>query len=134
MYERVGGHGIRVSQLLRWVALLNLVVLGLHGWAHTSLPVPLSFTQALIVYGVIVPGPLVAFALSWRRPTAAAAVLLVSSAIGLPFGVLHHFVWVNPDHVSRIPAASGRALFRVTAALLVPLELVAMVVAALTLL
>ena len=119
-----------MNERVRRVAVLNLLVLGLHGWAHATLPVPLSTAQALIVYGVIVPGPFVAAVVAGRCPKTAAAVLLVSSAIALPFGVLHHFVWMTPDHINRIPAASGRALFGVSTVLLAPLELAGVLVGA----
>jgi len=118
-----------MNALLRAVALLNLLVLAVHGWAHARLPVPLTTAQTLIVYGTIVPGASAAFALSWRWPKGAAVILLLSSAIALPFGVLHHFVWVSPDHVRQVPAGAVGATFRVSAVLLAVSEAMGVLVA-----
>jgi hypothetical protein len=111
------------------IAIINLALLVAHGWAHRLLGVPLTGWQAAIVYGIIVPGPVIALVLLPRRLGPANAVLLVSMAAGLIFGVLFHYVVPSPDHIGQLPPGESGNPFRVSAAALAVAEAAGVVVA-----
>ena len=115
------------------IVLLNLLVLVAHGAAHRALGVPLAPWQAVIVYGIIAPLPLLALFGLRRFPRQAYGLLLVVMLVGLAFGVINHYLILSPDHVAHLPPGSSRA-FKLTAALLVVAELAGVGVAALGLL
>ena len=48
--------------------------------------------------------------------------IMGSSIWSLAFGVVFHFAFSSPDHISHLPAGEGRGLFVATAVLLVPVE------------
>jgi hypothetical protein len=81
-----------VAALAIAVVLLNAVVLLAHGSAHRSLGVLLSSWQQAFVYGVIVPGPILALVLLRRHAPRGYALLLASMPGSLLFGVTYHFV------------------------------------------
>ena len=99
------------------VVLLHLAVTLAHGSAHASAGVPLGPAGLAFVLVVIVVGPLAG--LAWLRtdPRAGALLIAVTMAGALLFGLVNHFVIPGPDQVEHV-AASSRALFRTTAALL----------------
>src|ERR1044072_6041772 len=116
------------------VVLAHLVVNILHGQAHTTLGVGLSNWQRIYVVTVILLAPLVALALSFTRYARAALWLLLVSMLGaLIFGLCYHYFIIAPDHVSHLPAGDARGLFRVTALLLLIMEVFGVVVAAIAL-
>jgi hypothetical protein len=119
---------------LVWVTiavLAHLIVVLLHGQAHTRLGVGLSNWQNLYVLIVIVLAPVVALVLSFTRYVRAGLWLLLASMLGsLIFGACYHYVIISPDHVAHLPAGDARGLFRVTAALLLITEMFGVVVAA----
>ena len=111
-----------------WVTiavLAHLVVNVLHGQAHTRLAVGLSSWQQAYVLTVILVAPLVALVLVFTRYERAGLWLLVVSMLGsFIFGFCYHYVIISPDHVAHLPAGDtgARALFRVTAVLLLITE------------
>lgn len=116
-----------------WVTIAvvtHLIVVWLHGQAHTRLSVGLSDWQQVYVLAVIVVAPLVALALAFTRYVRAGVWLLFASMLGsLIFGVIYHYIIISPDHVAHLPAGEARGLFRVTAVLLLITETLAAVVA-----
>ena len=117
-----------------WVTiavLAHLIVVLLHGQAHTRLGVGLSNWQNLYVLVVIVLAPVVALVLSFTRYVKAGLWLLLASMLGsLIFGVCYHYIIISPDHVAHLPAGEARGLFRFTAALLLITEAFGVIVAA----
>jgi hypothetical protein len=117
--------------LVIFAVLAHLIVVVLHGQAHTSLGVGLSTWQNLYVLAVIVLAPLVALALSFTRYARAGLWLLLASMLGsLIFGGIYHYLIISPDHVAHLPSGEARRLFRVTALLLLVTETFGVVVAA----
>ena len=115
----------------RWltvVVLLHLAVSVVHGTAHTGAHVPLSRAANLFVFGVIVAGPLVGFAMALAAPRLGGWVIAITMAGALVFGCVNHFVLAGPDHVSQV-AGQWRAMFATTAASLAALEGLATVLA-----
>lgn len=116
-----------------WVTtavLAHLVVVVLHGQAHTRLGVELSNWQQSYVLVVIVIAPLVALALSFTRYARAGLWLLFASMLGsLVFGACYHYLIISSDHVAHLPAGEARGLFRLTALLLLITETFGVLVA-----
>ncbi len=119
---------------LAWVTtavVAHLIVVLLHGQAHTRLGVGLSNWQNLYVFVVIVLAPVVALVLSFTRYVRAGLWLLLASMLGsLIFGACYHYIIISPDHVAHLPAGEARGLFRVTAVLLLITETFGVIVAA----
>ena len=103
------------------VVIVHLIVSMAHGAAHSGAHVPLSRSANLFVYIVILAGPLVGLALSWRYERLGSLVVALTLAGSLIFGLVNHFVLESPDHVSRVDA-QWRTLFGTTAALLATTE------------
>ena len=122
---------------LAWVTIAvvaHLVVVLLHGQAHTRLSVGLSNWQSVYVLVVIVMAPLVALAFSFTRYVRAGLRLLLAAMLGsLIFGACYHYIIISPDHVAHLPAGEARGLFRATAVLLLITEMFGVGVAAKTL-
>ena len=113
------------------VVLAHLVVVLLHGQAHTRLGVGLANWQRTYIMVVILLAPLVALVLSWTRYLRVGVWLLLWSMLGsLVFGALHHYILISNDHVAHLPAGEAQGLFRVTALLLLVTETLGVVVAA----
>lgn len=104
------------------VVLAHLIVSMAHGAAHSGAQVLLSRSAHLFVYIIILAGPLVGLALSWRNEWLGSLVVGLTLAGSLIFGLVNHFVMDSPDHVSRVDA-QWRTLFGTTAALLAITEL-----------
>jgi hypothetical protein len=104
------------------VVLAHLIVSMAHGAAHSGAQVLLSRSAHLFVYIIILAGPLVGLALSWRNERLGSLVVGLTLAGSLIFGLVNHFVMDSPDHVSRVDA-QWRTLFGTTAALLAITEL-----------
>jgi hypothetical protein len=107
------------------VVLAHLIVSMAHGAAHSGANVPMSRSANLFIYIVILAGPLVGLALSWRYERLGSLVVGLTLAGSLIFGLVNHFVMESPDHVSRVDA-QWRTLFGTTAALLAITELLGM--------
>ncbi|HZN09678.1 MAG TPA: hypothetical protein VFB65_22985 [Pyrinomonadaceae bacterium] len=120
-----------------WIAipvLAHLIVVVLHGQAHTILGVGLSKWQQTYVLVVIVLAPLVALVLSFTRYAGAGVWLLLASMLGsLVFGACYHYLIISPDHVAHLPPGDARGLFRTTALLLLIAEAFGVAVAAMVL-
>jgi hypothetical protein len=118
-----------IQKLGTIVVLAHLIVSLIHGRAHTELGVELNAWQQTYVIVVILVAPLVAVVLLWTRNARLGLVLLAASMAGsLVFGAYFHYVAISPDHVSHLPPGDSQGLFRVTAALLVPTEILGLVV------
>ena len=103
-----------------WLAalvILHLIVAVVHGVAHTGAHVPLSAAGLAFVIVVIQIGPLAGLALTRVQPRGGAAVVAVSMAGALLFGVVNHFVLPGYDNVVQVHA-EWRILFSSTAVLL----------------
>jgi MFS family permease len=109
--------------------LVHLVVSMVHGVAHTQAHVPLSLAANLFVYLVILAGPLVGWALTWRRARLGGWLIALSMAGSLVFGLVNHFVLASPDHVAHVDP-QWRPLFATTAVLLAVTEALGVVLAA----
>jgi hypothetical protein len=108
-------------QVLAAAVLAHLAISLAHGRAHLGANVPLPLGSTIFVYVVIMAGPLVGLALSFRMPRAGAWLVAASMTGSLVFGLINHFVIAGPDQVSHV-AAAWRPLFSWTAALLVVSE------------
>lgn len=115
----------------RWLTatiLAHLVVSMVHGAAHGGAHVPMSLAANLFVATVIVAGPLVGLALTWRAERFGAWLIAITMAGALVFGGVNHFVIASPDHVAHING-DWRLLFALTAVLLAATEGLAFVLA-----
>ena len=120
---------------LRWLVTLavlaHLVVVLIHGRAHTDLGVGLANWQQLYVMVIILLAPLIALALSWTRLAKAGVwLLLISMLASLVFGAVYHYIIISNDHVSPLPPGEARGVFRITALLLLITETAGVAVAA----
>jgi hypothetical protein len=90
-----------------------------HGVAHNHLAIPLTITQTIFVGAVIVTAPLVAAYFIWKRNLRlGGALLAISMAAALTFGVYYHFLASGPDNVDQTDStkpANWRNLFEDTA-------------------
>jgi hypothetical protein len=117
-----------IRSLATFAVLVHLMVVLLHGRAHTELAVELSAWQTSFVAVVIVVTPLVAAVLLWTRHARLGFLLLIVSMSGsLVFGVYYHYIAISPDHVSHLPPGSAQGMFRKTALLLVVTEVAGLV-------
>ena len=99
------------------VVIGHLVISIVHGLTHQGAHVPLSPAANLFVFVVIVAGPLVGAALTWRAPRVGGWLVALTMAAALVFGLANHFVFASPDHVTEV-AREWRPLFAATAVLL----------------
>ena len=99
----------------------HLLISFAHGAAHDGARVPLSQAQNLFVYIVILAGPLVGLALTWRAARIGQWVIALTLAGSFVFGLVNHFVLSSPDHVSQVDA-QWRLVFALTAVLLAATE------------
>jgi hypothetical protein len=134
MENRNNTHVLGRNNTVRWIGtiavLAHLIVVVLHGSAHTALRVELNAWQNIYVMTVILLAPLVAVVILWTRyHRLGLLVLLVSMAGSLVFGACYHYFIVSPDHVSHLPPGDARGLFRTTALLLLLTEMFGIVVA-----
>ena len=108
----------------RWLTaavLVHFVIALVHGLAHTRANVPLSRAGTLFVVSVILAGPLIGLAVTRLAQPIGVALVAITMAASLVFGVVNHFVLSSPDHISHVEA-SWRTLFASTAALLAVTE------------
>jgi hypothetical protein len=114
-----------------WLAVIvcaHLIVSLVHGMAHAGAHVPLSAAANAFVLVVILAGPLIGLALTWRSERLGGWVVAVTMAGSLVFGVVNHFVVTSPDHVGQVDT-QWRGLFATTALLLVLTEALGSVLA-----
>ena len=102
--------------------LAHLITSMVHGTAHGGAHIPLSQGATLFVFVVILAGPVVGLALSWRTERAGSLIVALTMAGSLVFGLVNHFLLNSPDHVSRVEA-QWRMTFGTTAVLLTITEM-----------
>lgn len=110
---------------------VTLVTVGnlLHGVSHAGHGVPIVAWQRAYVFLVIFLAPLVAALLLWSRFRRAGAWLLAGSMAGsLAFGCAYHFLIPGPDNALTLQPGTWQTAFRASAALLVPLDGLGLVV------
>ncbi len=108
-----------------------------HGDAHTVLEINLPAVKTLFIYLVIVLAPLAGTILLWTRYySVGIAVVTISMASSLAFGVYHHYILISPDNIAHLPAGlpAAQAQFINSAALIALFELVSALVGAYALL
>ena len=103
------------------VVLIHLALSVVHGAAHAAAAVALDPAGRAFVYIVILAGPLVGLAVAARWPLAGSAIVALTMAGSLVFGLINHFIIQGADHVAHV-APAWRTLFASTAALLVLVE------------
>jgi hypothetical protein len=96
-----------------------------HGVAHNGAHIEMSPAANLFVFAVILAGPLVGLALSWRSKWLGSLIVALTMASSLIFGLVNHFVLESSDHVRLVPA-QWRMLFGTTAALLAITEMLSL--------
>ena len=111
----------RFGGWLAAVVLGHLLVSVLHGRAHDGGHVALTAAQSLFVFVVILAGPLAGLAVTFASRRAGGAIVALTMAASLLFGLINHFIIVSPDHVSQV-APEWRSLFASTAVLLMLTE------------
>lgn len=118
-------------RLLGVVLALHLAAGALHGAPHSLVPVELAAWQWVFVAVVANLGPVLGFVLAWRygRLRLGGAVFAASMAAALLFGVMHHYVLDNPDHVTQVTGAWSTE-FRVSAATVSATDLLGVVAGA----
>lgn len=117
------------ARLATMAVALHAVIAAVHGVAHRNLGIRMSLAQDAFIYVVIGATPIVAVVLLWRGHTRPGAALLVVSMAGaLLFGVYHHFIAVSPDHIAHLPPGELQGAFQLTAWLLPASEAFAAVV------
>lgn len=102
--------------------LVHLAVSIVHGIAHTQARVPLSTAANLFVFIVILAGPLAGLALTFPAWRVGSALIALTMAASLVFGLVNHFVLSSPDHVAHVDP-QWRLLFGTTAVLLAVTEM-----------
>ena len=115
----------RLSAYSTLVVAVHALVNAVHGYAHVSLGVLMSWLANVFIVSVIMIAPILAAALLWTKWRRQGAWLLSASMAGsLLFGAYNHFVAVSEDHIFHVPrAGSGRTTFQITAVLLALIEL-----------
>jgi hypothetical protein len=101
------------------IVLVNLLINLVHGVAHLELHIDLNAAEKLFVAVVILASPLLAMALLWTPwQRLGFALLALTMAGSLAFGLYHHFVAMGPDHVGAQVAGVWGTTFVATACLL----------------
>jgi len=95
----------------------HLVTSVVHGAAHSGAQIPMSTVANLFVFVVILAGPVLGLALSWRAERLGSLIVALTMAGSLVFGLVNHFLLDSPDHVSQVDA-QWRMIFGTTATLL----------------
>ena len=106
----------------------HLAISVLHGVAHEQAHVPLTLAASLLVYIVILAGPMFGLAMTFVAPRTGAWIVAATMAAAFVFGLVNHFLLDSPDHVAHVNP-DGRRLFALTALLLAMTEALAVAVA-----
>jgi hypothetical protein len=108
------------------IAVIHFAINVAHGIAHTHLAIGLNLFQNVFVAVVIVVAPLYAAYLIWKgNMRTGGALMALSMAGALAFGVYYHFILPGPDHVTHINlpiSLDMRDIFDVSAVLLALFE------------
>jgi hypothetical protein len=111
-----------IETVLAAVVLFHLGVSAVHGQVHSRAKVMLSTVSMLFVLIVILIGPIVGLILQRTiSPRGGAIVIAVTLAGAFFFGLANHFLIHGDDNVTHV-VDSARALFGITAALLLVTE------------
>jgi hypothetical protein len=101
------------------IILTHLALSIAHAVAHSHLAIALTIAQTIFVGVVIVLAPLVAaYFIRKRNLRLGGALLAISMAAALAFGIYYHFLVPGPDNVSQADStkpANWRNLFEDTA-------------------
>jgi hypothetical protein len=115
-------RGSALAGLAIGIVLFHLALNIAHGMAHGRLAIRLDTFQKIFVVAVILIAPLLAAYLIWKgRLRTGGALLALSMAGALVFGVYFHFILPGPDHVTHINLPMSfdmRDIFDVSAVLL----------------
>src|SRR3954470_12222031 len=109
----------------RWLTIAvvaHLLVTLVHGAAHSGARIPMTLAANLLIWIVILIGPLAGLWLARSRPAAGGWGVAATIAGLLVCGIVNHYLIIGPDHVNHV-AAEWRTQFGITAALLVVTEL-----------
>jgi hypothetical protein len=124
--ERRAGNRSSLVGIAIGIVLFHFALNIAHRIAHGRLAIGLDAFQKIFVVAIILVAPLIAAFLIWkRRLRAGGALLAISMAGALVFGVYFHFILPGPDHVThiRLPLSFDmRDIFDVTAVLLALFE------------
>ena len=108
------------------IVVIHFAINVAHGIAHQHLAIGVNAFQKAFVAAVILVAPFWAAYLIWkRRMRAGGALLALSMAGALVFGVYYHFILPGPDHVTHINlpiSLDMRDIFDVSAVLLALFE------------
>ncbi len=108
------------------IVVIHFAINLAHGMAHKHLEIELNAFQKIFVAAVIVVAPLYAAYLIWKGNLRTGGALLALSMAGaLVFGVYYHFILLGPDHVTHINmpiSLDVRDIFDVSAVLLALFE------------
>ena len=108
------------------IVVIHFAINVAHGIAHQHLAIGVNAFQKAFVAAVIVVAPFWAAYLICRRSMCAGGALLALSMAGaLVFGVYYHFILPGPDHVTHINlpiSLDMRDIFDVSAVLLALFE------------
>jgi hypothetical protein len=108
------------------IVVVHFAINVAHGIAHQHLAIGVNAFQKAFVAVVIVVAPLWAAYLIWKRSMRTGGALLALSMAGaLVFGVYYHFILPGPDHVTHINlpiSLDMRDIFDVSAVLLALFE------------
>ncbi|WP_219904481.1 hypothetical protein [Stenomitos frigidus] len=114
---------MKVAQYGTAIVVLHAIAHGLHGLAHTQIPVPLSLLQSVFIAVVIFLIPIVAAVLLWTPFDRIGSWLLLGSMAGaILFGIYNHFIVMSPDHVSHVSFTGWGLLFQITAMLTLAID------------
>ena len=103
-----------------WLGAVVMAHLGIslvHGAAHAQAHVAMSPAANAFVFVVILAGPLIGLAWTWRSKRIGTWLIGLTMAASLVFGVVNHFVLASPDHVAHVDPR-WQPLFAATAVLL----------------
>jgi hypothetical protein len=99
------------------LVVIHFFVAVVHGVAHGAAHISLSLPALAFVIVVIQLGPLAGLALMRPQPRIGAAIVAVSMAGALLFGLVNHFMLPGADHVMSVDT-HWRMLFGSTAVVL----------------
>jgi hypothetical protein len=113
-----GGSKMNVARSGSAIVVMHTIAHGLHGLAHTKIPVPLSMIQEMFIGVVILLVPIVAAILLWTKFSSSGVWLLLGAMAGaILFGIYNHYLVISSDHVSHVPFTGWGLLFQATAVL-----------------
>jgi cytochrome bd-type quinol oxidase subunit 2 len=105
------------------IVMAHLLVVLVHGKAHSQLHIQENIWQNTFIAVVIVIGPVLAMTLLWARLRRIGFVLLsITMAGSLSFGVAYHFLVPGSDNAVELHSGHWESLFRTTAIWLAVIE------------